>query len=97
MSDKEEAVIILPREEFEELLAVAAERGARRALAEVGLDGADAPADIRDLRGLMAAIRSAKSTAWQTATRILTTLVIALVLAFIGIKTDMLGLIRAGG
>ena len=39
--------------EFEELLARAAQEGARRALADAGLDGREAALDIRDLRALL--------------------------------------------
>ncbi|WP_367025569.1 DUF6127 family protein [Methylococcus sp. ANG] len=35
----QDGMVVMPRDEFEELLARAAERGARRALADVGLDG----------------------------------------------------------
>jgi len=38
----QDGMVVMPRDEFEELLARAAERGARRALADVGLDGEDA-------------------------------------------------------
>ncbi|MEW6169934.1 MAG: DUF6127 family protein, partial [Pseudomonadota bacterium] len=34
----QDGMVVMPRDEFEELLARAAERGARRALADVGLD-----------------------------------------------------------
>jgi len=40
-------MVSLPSDEFEALLERAAETGARRALHEVGLDGADAAEDIR--------------------------------------------------
>ena len=40
--------------EFEELLARAAKEGAKRALADAGLDGKEAALDIRDLRSLLA-------------------------------------------
>ena len=44
----------IPEAEFEEMLARAARQGARRALADVGLEGQDAALDIRDLRSLLA-------------------------------------------
>ena len=46
-------MVTLPHEEFEESLERAAERGARHALHEVGLDGEDAAHDIRELRNLL--------------------------------------------
>jgi hypothetical protein len=39
------------------MLERAAERGARHALHEVGLDGADAAHDIRELRNLLDALK----------------------------------------
>lgn len=70
----------MPFEEFEQLLEEAAGRGAKRAMADVGLDGEDAAADIRELRGLLDAFNTAKQTAWQTVVKIVTTgFVLALV------------------
>lgn len=69
----QDGMVVMPRDEFEELLARAAERGARRALADVGLDGEDAAHDIRELRGLLEAFNAAKHTAWQTVIRLVTT------------------------
>lgn len=61
--------VILPPDEFEALLEHAAERGARHALAEVGLDGEDAARDIRELRSLLDAYTSAKHIAWLSPRR----------------------------
>jgi hypothetical protein len=66
-------MVTMPKEEFEELLERVAERGARYALADVGLDGEDAASDIRELRGLLEAFNTAKHTAWQTAVKVITT------------------------
>jgi hypothetical protein len=66
-------MLLLRKEDFDELLDRAAERGARRALADVGLDGDDAAHDIRELRGLLDAFNCAKHTAWQTVIKIVTT------------------------
>ena len=65
--------VSMPFEEFEKLLEEAAGRGAKRAMADVGLDGEDAAADIRELRGLLDAFNTAKQTAWQTLVKIVTT------------------------
>ena len=64
--DKKEPMVRVPREEFEEMLNRAAEKGALRALADVGLDGKNAAEDIRELRSLLQALNIAKRTAWQT-------------------------------
>ena len=69
----QDGMVVMPRDEFEELLARAAERGARRALADVGLDGPEAANDIRELRGLLEAFNTAKHTAWQTVIKMVTT------------------------
>jgi hypothetical protein len=48
-------MVTMPKDEFEELLERVAERGARAALSDVGLDGENAANDIRELRGLLEA------------------------------------------
>lgn len=66
-------MVNMPRDEFEEILENAAERGARAALSDVGLDGENAANDIRELRGLLEAFNTAKHTAWQTVIKLVTT------------------------
>jgi hypothetical protein len=63
----------MPFDDFEQLIEDAAERGAKRAMSDVGLDGEDAAADIRELRGLLDAFNTAKQTAWQTVVKMITT------------------------
>jgi len=84
-------MVVMPRDEFEELLARAAERGARRALADVGLDGEDAAHDIRELRGLLEAFDAAKHTAWQTVIRLVTTGFLLALVAGAVIKLKVFG------
>ncbi|BCX80594.1 hypothetical protein MIT9_P0168 [Methylomarinovum caldicuralii] len=84
-------MVVMPREEFEKLLEQAAERGARRALADVGLDGEDAAHDIRELRGLLEAFNTAKHTAWQTLIRITTTGLILALMAGAAVKLKLFG------
>ena len=86
-----DGMVVMPREEFEKLLEQAAERGARRALADVGLDGEDAAADIRELRGLLEAFNTAKHTAWQTLIRITTTGLILALMAGAAVKLKFFG------
>jgi len=81
----------MPDAEFEELMARAAEEGAKRALADVGLDGQEAAFDIRDLRSLLASIRFVRRTAVQTAVRMITTGVILALLAGIALKLKVFG------
>lgn len=76
----QDGMIVMPVEDFEKLLEEAAGRGAKRALADVGLDGENAAHDIRELRGLLEAFNTAKHTAWQTIIKMVTTgFVLALV------------------
>ena len=63
--------------EFEELLARAAQEGARRALVDAGLDGREAALDIR--------------TAAQTIIRMLTAGLILTLLAGIALKLKLFG------
>lgn len=84
--DNKEPMVRVPREEFEEMLNRAAEKGALRALADVGLDGKNAAEDIRELRSLLQALNIAKRTAWQTVVRITTTGLILALIAGAAIK-----------
>lgn len=81
----------MPDAEFEALLARAAEEGAKRALADVGLDGNEAALDIRDLRSLLASIRFVRRTAMQTAVSMITTGVMLALLAGIALKLRIFG------
>jgi|GEM_PF-534418 len=67
---RSEGFVRIPDAEFEAILTRAAEEGAKRALADVGLDGDEAALDIRDLRSLVDCIRLVRRTAMQTAVRI---------------------------
>ncbi|SDX72861.1 DUF6127 family protein [Roseicitreum antarcticum] len=81
----------IPDAEFEAMLARAAEKGAKRALADVGLDGNEAALDIRDLRSLLICIRVIRRTAMQTAVRMITTAAMLALLAGIAIKLKIFG------
>ena len=87
----EDGHVRMPEEEFELLLAVAAERGAKRALADVGLVDENAAMDIHDLRDLLNAVRVAKRTAWQTVVRLITTGLILALIAGVAIKLKLFG------
>ena len=73
------------------VLTRAAERGAERALACLGLENGRAAADIRDLRGLIDAWREARRTAWQTAVKVVTTGILAALLVGVAIKLKLMG------
>ena len=81
----------MPDAEFEALLARAAEEGARRALADVGLDGKEAALDIRDLRALLDAVRFVRRTPVQSAVHLITTGLILALLAGIALKLKIFG------
>lgn len=55
--------------ELDHLLDQAAERGARKALEQLGLHDEQAGADIRDLRSLIDSWRQARTTALKTFTQ----------------------------
>ena len=61
-----ESMLLFRKEDFDDLLDRAAERGAERVLAHLGLENGHAARDIRELRGLIEAWRDARRTAWQT-------------------------------
>lgn len=84
-------ILNLRPEDLDELLARAAERGAERALACLGLQNGHAAADIRDLRGLIDAWRDARRTAWQTAVKVVTTGILAALLVGVAIKLKLMG------
>lgn len=87
----EDGHVRMPKEEFEEFLELAAERGAKRALADVGLIDEHAANDIRDLRSLLSAVRIARHTAWQTVVRLITAGLIMALIAGVAIKLKLFG------
>ncbi|QKS28122.1 MAG: hypothetical protein HT579_03705 [Candidatus Accumulibacter similis] len=86
-----DGMVSMPRDDFEELLERAAERGARHALHGVGLDGPDAAHDIRELRSLLDAFNEAKKTAWLTIVRMLVTGLVMATLAGAFVKWKVFG------
>lgn len=86
-----ENMLLLRREEFDDLLDRAAERGAERALAHLGLENGHAAKDIRELRDLLQAWRDARRTAWQTTVKVITTGILAALLVGAAIKLKLMG------
>ena len=84
-------MVTLPQEDFEESLERAAERGARHALHEVGLDGEDAAHDIRELRNLLDAFNEAKKTAGLTIIKMMVTGFVMVLLAGTVLKLKVFG------
>jgi hypothetical protein len=87
--------VVIPREEFRELLGLAAElgaqRGAERVLAHLGLENGTAARDIRELRDLLEAWRDARKTAWRTVIKVLTAGILAVLLVGAAIKLKLMG------
>ena len=86
-----ENMLLLRREDFDELLERAAERGAERCLAHLGLENGSAAKDIHELRALLEAWRDARRTAWQTTIKVLTTGLLAALLVGAAIKLRLIG------
>ena len=96
MSDQETPVLVdnmllLRKEDFDDLLERAAERGAERCLAHLGLENGHAARDIRELRDLLEAWRDARRTAWQTVIKVATTGILATLLVGAAIKLKVMG------
>jgi hypothetical protein len=87
----EDGHVRMPEDDFEELMELAAERGAKRALANVGLIDEHAANDIRDLRSLLGAFRMTKHTAWSTVIRLITTGLLIALMAGVAIKLKLFG------
>ena len=83
--------VTMPRADFEQMLERAAERGARHALHEVGLDGEDAAHDIRELRNLLDAFNEAKKTAGLTIIKMVVTGLVMAILTGTLIKLKLFG------
>ena len=86
-----ENMLLLRKEDFDELLDRAAERGAERVLAHLGLENGHAARDIGELRSLLEAWRDARRTAWQTAVKVVTTGILAALLVGAAIKLKLMG------
>ncbi len=89
-----ESTLLLRHEDFDELLNRAAERGAERCLAHLGLENGHAAKDIRELRDLLEAWRDARRTAWQTIIKVITTGILAALLVGAAIKLKLMGSVQ---
>jgi hypothetical protein len=86
-----DTTIQLRLEDFDAILEQAAEKGAERCLAHLGLENGHAARDIRELRDLLDAWREARKTAWQTTIKVITTGILATALVGIAIKLKLMG------
>jgi len=87
----DESILTLRKEDLEDLLDRAAEKGAERALVHLGLEGPHAAQDIRELRDLLEAWRDARRTAWRTVIRVATTSLLVVALLGAAIKFKLMG------
>ena len=81
--------VVLSQHQMHVLLRDAAKEGSKEALAELGLENGEARRDMDDLRGLAKSLRTIRSTAFTTVTRMLTIAVIATLLAGLAVKTNV--------
>ena len=86
-----ENMLLLRKEDFDDLLDRAAERGAERVLAHLGLENGSAAKDIGELRDLLEAWRDARRTAWKTTVKVITTGILAALLVGAAIKLKLMG------
>ncbi len=89
-TDTHTAISLRP-DDLDDLLTRAAERGAERCLAHLGLENGHAAKDIRELRDLLEAWRDARRTAWRTLLRTVTTGILSLLLIGAAIKLKFMG------
>ena len=76
------------------LIEEASERGARRALARLGLSDEAARDDVSDLRQLLGAWRDAKTSAWKAAVDWAVRCGLALLVVGLAMKLGLPGLLR---
>ncbi|MCW7540705.1 DUF6127 family protein [Aquabacterium sp. A7-Y] len=85
-------MLVLNKEDFDNLLDRAAERGAERVLMLLGFDDrGDAAHDLRELRDLLDAWRDARRTAWRTVVKVLTGALLAALLVGAAIQFKLTG------
>ena len=78
-------------EEFKLMLEAAAEKGAKKALADVGLSDEEAIHDVHELRDLLDGWREVKKAVGQTVAKFLTTLVLAAIATALAVNVYTTG------
>ncbi len=76
------------------LVEESSQAGARRALAQLGLDDARARRDMDELRELLSAWRDAKRSAWRAVVTWVTRLLLALLLIGIAVRLRLTDLVQ---
>lgn len=94
MGDVQPGMVCLRPIELQAMLADAAEQGAKRTLARLGIDDEKAMQDLQEVRDLLSAWRTARRVAWETAVR---TGTVALLAALaLGLALNWLSLNHSG-
>jgi hypothetical protein len=83
----------MAEQNMQALLERASEAGARRALAQLGLDDSNARKDMSELRELLSAWRDAKRSARKAAIGWIVRMVLALLLIGLAVKLGLPGLV----
>lgn len=90
-----ENMLLFRKEDFDDLVNRAAERGAEvgaeRVLTRLGLENGNAAHDIRELRDLLEAWHDARRTAMRTVIKVVTTGILAALLVGAAIKLKLMG------
>ena len=87
-----DAIVSMPRWQFDEALREAGKVGAKETLREIGLNGDNhkqAAQDIADFRSIVQAMRSVRSTFLNTLVKLATYALVALLLGGIAMKSDI--------
>ena len=80
--------IQLTTEELEAMLDRAASRGAKQALASIGLLDDNAHKDMTEMRSLLEAWRDTRKSIWTTAIRLVTTAVLVFIAGAVWMSMD---------
>lgn len=91
LHDHPEAVIELSKRDLDEIIESASQRGAKRALEEVGLLDPQAVEDVKELRSLLTVWREVRITALKTAVQSVTLALLGVITLGAAIKLGWLG------
>jgi NTP pyrophosphatase (non-canonical NTP hydrolase) len=87
----QDRMVTITETHFHQLQQDAAERGADRALAKLGLENGEAREDINDLRGLLRMLKQMRNQLGEQVWRFLILSALIGLAALIGIKAKVLG------
>ena len=81
--------VVLDQHQLHVLLRDAAQEGASRALADIGLENGTAREDVAELRGLARAVQTIRSTILRTITRAMTILILGILIGSAAMKLNL--------